>query len=128
MKRSDERAELTMPVGPYQFYWYNSFSCPPALIVELARAYLARGGQMRFRVPLVDGRVLVVIEFADGMGMVVGPQDTREYKFACPPDNLETLVNLNAITGGRVRSIIPFTGNQVLVTMDLLKVPDNSRR
>lgn len=83
---------------------------------------------MRFRVPLADGRVLVVMEFADGMGMVTDPQDMREFKFACPPDKLDALVNLNAITGGWVRSIVPSGGNEVLVTMDLLRVPDNSRR
>ncbi len=117
-----------MPVGPYHFHWYNSFSSPPALIDDLAQPHLDRGGRIRFRIPLADGRTLVVMEFADGMGMVTDPEDQREYKFACPPDNLDALVNLNAITGGWVRGIVLSGGNELLVTMDLLRVPDNSRR
>ncbi|HEU5439064.1 MAG TPA: hypothetical protein VFU88_07220 [Ktedonobacterales bacterium] len=128
MSRGDEGGELTMATGPYQFYWYNSFSCRPTMMVELARPHLARGGRVRFQLPLADGRILVVIEFADGIGMVEGPQNRQDFKFACVPDVLDSLLNLNAITGGRVTSIVPYGANQILVSMELLKVPDNSRR
>lgn len=117
-----------MPTGPYQFYWYYSFACRPAMMVELARPHLARGGQIRFQLPLADGRILVVMEFPDGIGLVEGPQDRKEFKFACAPDVLDSMLNLNAITGGRVIGIVPVAANQVFVSMELLKVPDNSRR
>jgi len=120
--------ELTMPVGPYQFYWYYSFVCRPALLVERARPHLARGGHIRFQLPLADGSILVVMEFADGIGTVVNPQDTQEFRFACLANVLDSMLNLNAITGGRVTSIVPTGGNQVLVSMELLRTPDNSRR
>lgn len=117
-----------MATGPYQFYWYNSFLCRPTMMVELARPYLARGGRVRFQLTLADGRILVVIEFADGIGLVEDPQDRQDFKFACVPDVLDSLLNLNAITGGRATSIVPYGANQILVSMELLKVPDNSRR
>jgi len=114
--------------GPYQFYRYYSFACPPGMVDQLSRSDVDRGGVVKFRVPLRNGQIFVVIEFPDGIENVYNPNDTYEYKFGCVPALFDKLVNPDAKIGGRLTSVIPHTGDMVLWTMERLRVTKNSRR
>lgn len=113
--------------GQYQFYRYYSFACSPDLVDDLARSDEHRGGFARFRVPLPDGQIFVVIEFPDGVETVANPHDTYEDKCALVPELFDTVVNPDAHHGGRITSVVPYTGNMVLYKMQRLRLPQYNR-
>jgi hypothetical protein len=98
------------------------------MVDQLSRDDVDRGGAVRFRVPLRNGQIFVVVEFGDGIETVINPDDTYEYKFGCVPALFDELVNPDARVGGRLTNVAPYTGDMVVWTMDRLRSPQNSRK